>query len=516
MALFDPFFSTHTDPVRRQGTRALHNYFFMKSVDMVREGGLVAFITSQGVLNAEQGRPVREWLMNRCEPVSAIRLPNNLFTEHAGTEVGSDLVILQKKAATGELSERQRDFIESRKLSNGIRINNLFQSFDRVIHTEAKVGKDPYGKPAMEFTHAEGVDGIDREMRRMLSEDFNRHFNESYCLKHAPEQTPGTPERELSRSRQAERQRAERHEPRLAGEIVKEIIADARNLQQQREEEEKRRVVAEMAAQGYHVDTETGEITRIENKPGQALPDSAATPAGEPTGEDLADFGAWSKERENRFVGAAPAETRRFRHDGYTRAARGRNNGTEPREGFAGSLFDTVETAAPAPATQAAEPVNVQQEPLLTLYDLFGFSAEERRQAELGISKKRNSRRGAKRKTPRQPSLFAPASSPEEQKSEMPKTTPPERDPEDLYASLNWEDNPPINGFYEMMMSLTPERRAELRRQRPAAGNPGTAGTAGGTPPDGSPERQTETSRRYAENGRPVRHAGKSGGERTR
>lgn len=73
----------------------------MKSVDMVREGGLVAFITSQGVLNAEQGRPVREWLMNRCEPVSAIRLPNNLFTEHAGTEVGSDLVILQKKAATG-------------------------------------------------------------------------------------------------------------------------------------------------------------------------------------------------------------------------------------------------------------------------------------------------------------------------------------------------------------------------------------------------------------------------------
>ena len=41
VALFDPFFSTHTDPVRRQGTRALHNYFFMKSVDMVREGGLV-------------------------------------------------------------------------------------------------------------------------------------------------------------------------------------------------------------------------------------------------------------------------------------------------------------------------------------------------------------------------------------------------------------------------------------------------------------------------------------------
>ena len=183
-----------------------------------------------------------------------------------------------------------------------------------------------------------------------------------------------------------------------------------------------------MAAQGYHVDTETGEITRIENKPGQVLPDSAATPAGEPTEEDLADFGAWSKERENRLWEQHPPKPEDFGMADTPVQHVGGTTEPKPREGFAGSLFDTVETAA-------AEPVNVQQEPLLTLYDLFGFSAEERRQAELGISKKRNSRRGAKRKTPRQPSLFAPASSPEEQKSEMPKATPPERDPEDLYAS---------------------------------------------------------------------------------
>ena len=458
VALFDPFFSTHTDPVRRQGTRALHNYFFHEvrrygtrgrpggiyhlAGSIERRAGTPRARVADEPLRARIGHPAAEQPLYRTRGDGGRQRPG----------------YPAKESRHGELSERQRDFIESRKLSNGIRINNLFQSFDRVIHTEAKVGKDPYGKPAMEFTHAEGVDGIDREMRRMLSEDFNRHFNESYCLEHAPEQTPGTPERELSRPRQAERQRAERHEPRLAGEIVKEIIADARNLQQQREEEEKRRVVAEMAAQGYHVDTETGEITRIENKPGQALPDSAATPAGEPTGEDLADFGAWSKERENRLWEQHPPKPEDFGMADTPVQHVGGTTEPKPREGFAGSLFDTVETAA-------AEPVNVQQEPLLTLYDLFGFSAEERRQAELGISKKRNSRRGAKRKTPRQPSLFAPASSPEEQKSEMPKATPPERDPEDLYASLNWEDNPPINGFYEMMMSLTPERRAELRRQ---------------------------------------------------
>ena len=323
--------------------------------------------------------------------------------------------------------------------------------------------------------------------------------------------------RELSRPRQAERQRAERHEPRLAGEIVKEIIADARNLQQQREEEEKRRVVAEMAAQGYHVDTETGEITRIENKPGQALPDSAATPAGEPTGEDLADFGAWSKERENRLWEQHPPKPEDFGMADTPVQHVGGTTEPKPQEGFAGSLFDTVETAAPVPATQAAEPVNVQQEPLLTLYDLFGFSAEERRQAELGISKKRNSRRGAKRKTPRQPSLFAPASSPEEQKSEMPKTTPPERDPEDLYASPELGGQPADQRLLRDDDVAYPGTEGGIApAKRPAAGNPGTAGTAGGTPPDGSPERQTETSRRYAENGQPVRHAGQSGGGRTR
>ncbi len=96
------------------------------------------------------------------------------------------LIILQKKAAAGELTPRQLDFIESRKLSNGIRVNNLFRTFDRVIHTDAKVGTDPYGKPAMEFTHAGGASAIADELRRMLSDDLRANFDISYYLSHAP------------------------------------------------------------------------------------------------------------------------------------------------------------------------------------------------------------------------------------------------------------------------------------------------------------------------------------------
>ncbi len=192
--VFDPAYSNAKDDAHRQASGAIHNYFFMKSVDCIREGGLVAFITSQGVLNAESNRPVREWLMRRCDPVSVIRLPNNLFTDFAGTEVGSDLIVLQKKELQVEYSadkklweQRRQDFINCRKLSNGISVNNLFQSFDRVIHDNVKVGTDPYGKPAMEFTHSGGVEAIAAELRGMLREDFSRHLDVELYKRNAPQ-----------------------------------------------------------------------------------------------------------------------------------------------------------------------------------------------------------------------------------------------------------------------------------------------------------------------------------------
>ncbi|WP_050708405.1 N-6 DNA methylase [Dysgonomonas sp. HGC4] len=86
VAVFDPLLSKHETPAVSQSTKAIHNYFFTKSVMAAREGGLIAFITSQGVLNSEQNKPIREHLMNSCHVVSTIRLSNNLFTEEAGTE----------------------------------------------------------------------------------------------------------------------------------------------------------------------------------------------------------------------------------------------------------------------------------------------------------------------------------------------------------------------------------------------------------------------------------------------
>lgn len=177
VAVFDPQLSNHKNPAVKQSTQAIHNYFFTKSVQTVREGGIIAFITSQGVLNAEHNKPVREYLMSTCNLVSAVRLPNNLFSDYAGTDVGSDLIILQRKSENTSLSPREQDFIESRKLSNGISINNLFRDFSRVVQTHSKVDTDPYGKPAIVFTHEGGIDGIARDLGQMLKEDFARHLD---------------------------------------------------------------------------------------------------------------------------------------------------------------------------------------------------------------------------------------------------------------------------------------------------------------------------------------------------
>ena len=177
VSVFDPLLSNHEIPAVKQSTQAIHNYFFVKSVMSAREGGVIAFITSQGVLNSEQNKPIREYLMNTCDVVSAIRLPNNLFSDHAGTEVGSDLIILQRNNNRGQLNQRQKDFIESRKLSNGISINNLFRDFSKVVQTHSKTDTDPYGKPAIVFTHDGGIEGIAKDLQQMLKEDFSQHLD---------------------------------------------------------------------------------------------------------------------------------------------------------------------------------------------------------------------------------------------------------------------------------------------------------------------------------------------------
>ena len=392
IAVFDPEY-TNGSVFKKIAARKVHTYFFLKGLDAVRDGGIVAFITSQGVLDTEGNGGTRYMMMRKADLVSAIRLPNNLFTDNANTEVGCDLINLQKNEGKEELSEEDKRLGDVVKNNHtGISTNGYF--FDHpeyIIHTDAKRDTDPYGKPAMVYTHSGGVEGIATDLYRILSADLSARLD-------------------------LERYNGVKAEKRETQTIS--VQPQVQEVQQPKVEIEEKTV--------------------------------------QPNAE---------------AVKSAPQVVETKQHEA----------------------------------------------PVMDLYDLFGYTQEERRLAERGLKPERKKGAKSKRRKPVQPSLFptpadgqritaekeneaargrsaetAPAINPEEVRemeeiirqgaSGMPEnrheepvpmhgktegaTAPAEDDdPEDaVYRSLDWETNPPINGFYEMMMSLTPEKRAELRR----------------------------------------------------
>lgn len=164
-SVFDLSYSRSKDNAKVQAARSIHNYFFLKGTDMLREGGLLAYIASQGILNSPKNEPIRRALMQGSDLVSVVRLPNNLFTEYAGTEVGSDLIILQKNTAKQSLTETEELFCQSKPTEYNTPGNALFQDSTRIVHTDRKLDTDPYGQPALIYTHKGGVAGIAQDLK---------------------------------------------------------------------------------------------------------------------------------------------------------------------------------------------------------------------------------------------------------------------------------------------------------------------------------------------------------------
>ena len=134
-------------------------------------------------MNAKNNSAARFMMLYHADLVSAIRLPNNLFTENANTEVGSDLIILQKNSQKESLRGDDNLLDTVYNDENRIPTNNYYLEHpERIIHTTAKLDTDPFGKPAMIYTHEDGVEGIAEKLRKMLNEDFGRNFHLSRYL----------------------------------------------------------------------------------------------------------------------------------------------------------------------------------------------------------------------------------------------------------------------------------------------------------------------------------------------
>lgn len=176
ISVFDLSFSRSKEQTKIMAARSIHNYFFLKSLDMLKDKGILAFITSQGVLNSSKNQPIREYLIHNADLISALRLPNNLFSDNAGTDVGTDLIVLRKNSGKAEQTELEKLFTQNMIAEEGSPSNAIFKDQSRIIHTSKKIRTDPYGKPALLFKHDGGVSGIADGIRKQLKEDFETNL----------------------------------------------------------------------------------------------------------------------------------------------------------------------------------------------------------------------------------------------------------------------------------------------------------------------------------------------------
>ena len=176
--VFDPLYSKSKNPEKKHASNSIHNYFFAKGLDQLREGGILAFITSTGVMDAEGGERFRQYLLQNANLVSAVRLPENTFQE-AGTKVHSDLIILQKNSSRKhEPTEKEMAFFFSKRDENNIRCNSYYlENPEAIIHTGSKLDTDLYGKPGIRYTHKDGITGIAKDMERIISLDIQNNLD---------------------------------------------------------------------------------------------------------------------------------------------------------------------------------------------------------------------------------------------------------------------------------------------------------------------------------------------------
>ncbi|WP_271782280.1 N-6 DNA methylase [Aquimarina algiphila] len=199
IAVFDPEFSKSKDEVRIQSAKSIHNYFFLKGVDTLREGGLLAYITSQGVLNSGRNEPIRRKLLENMQLVSAIRLPNNLFLDNAGTEVGSDFILLQKNSQKQQLSEKELQFIKNYTTKENTPSNRLFEGQKNVLFTKQHTDTDPYGKPATIYWHEGTKESMANDFGLLLQNDIQQNFNANLYLNKQLKQTAPSIEKPIKK-----------------------------------------------------------------------------------------------------------------------------------------------------------------------------------------------------------------------------------------------------------------------------------------------------------------------------
>ena len=470
-AVADPAYAVSKEIGYRQAAKSLHNYFFLKGLDQVREGGLIAFITSQGVMNAASPF-IRMELVKKADLVAALRLPNNTFSDNAGTDVGSDLIIFQKHTEKKSLSADEEFFIQS-VVDRGTKVpgNKFFQAFPQnVICTDAKVGTDQYGKPAIVYHHDGGINGIAGDLRKALDESLHLRLNLE--LYNSNGIKPPTPDPVTPTPTPIPKQEAKVETPK----VEKTSSLTNTPLMQQYQEMKKKHpdaVLLFRVGDFYEIfgkDAVTAsEILGITLTRRQTGIDSRIELAGFP--HHALDTYLPKLVRAGKRVAICeqledPKLTNTPKQKVVETVTPNQPHKAEPKPE---NEPEPKQEQTPTSTTASTEPPKAEltkeietdgrpdytdnPDPRLFAYNLFG---------ELEPI-------GKLRRQPK-PAEDAPKPKPSVEVKDIPvkKFRPLSEKELEFYGSLNWEDNPPINGFYETMMSIAHRQLEEMRLEREA------------------------------------------------
>lgn len=166
--------------IYEQSTKTIHNYFFVKALELLNEGGLLAFLTSRGIADTPGNKFVREYLVNNANLISAVRLPDNIFMPTGGIEVGSDLLIFQKDTAKSAPTSREAMFLQTSKEKYGEEntepSNRLFTLPKTTLSTDSRIATNQFGKLTRKYLWSGGEASMAEYLAAILKYDFDRNF----------------------------------------------------------------------------------------------------------------------------------------------------------------------------------------------------------------------------------------------------------------------------------------------------------------------------------------------------
>ena len=182
--------------IYEQSAKTIHNYFFVKAMELLNEGGLLAFVAPRGIADTPGNKFVREYLVNHADLITALRLPDTLFMQTSGIEVGSDLLIFQKHSRKATLSLREKMFLQVSKEKADMAgtltdyANKLFTLPKTALATDSRIALNQFGKYVRKYQWLSDENAMCQYLSALLKYDFDRYFRKALFANHGQDNAP--------------------------------------------------------------------------------------------------------------------------------------------------------------------------------------------------------------------------------------------------------------------------------------------------------------------------------------